>query len=884
MWHHPLVWLFGISFALAVTNEMTILFENDRGRICPATNGEMMTRRKTRAAAFWRTGGIVCLLLLFFGQLACGARHLSLTADEPTHIVHGYVYLTSDDFWLVPLLIHPPLIEGWIAFPLLMAPGRPDPATVPYWKEHGAWYIRSLLPHLGTVAQLEVATRLPVMLLATLLLALTFRWASELAGWWGGMWAAILMVWDPTMIAHAQLATTDVGVTLFIFATVYLFWKMVRRPTWCRLVATGLLVGLTMAAKHSGIVSLPLVGLLAVWGWYWTEIGEGRAVSMSTATATARSDAHRSRLISQAWVWGGRAIAIMAIGLFVLWAVYRFEIERQTTFPWVIPFPSHIRSLRDLLGGWHRLAFLRGHLREGGWWWYFPYVFLVKTPLPFIAAILFSIYDGLRQGWRAWLRDVPLWLSPALFWVMAMRSGMYIGYRHLLPTLPFIYVLVGRTLVKVGQRLSGQERLRQPGIAPLPGLLATFTKVAKRPGRWVTIVLTAWYILGTWRVYPYTLAYFNELVGGPTNGYHHAVDSNLDWGQSFKALAQYMRQEDIAEVRLSYWTWIDPAAYGVKYTPLPPVPGTEEDRFSSFAPPAGVYAIGATTLQGILLRDPDLYGWFQYQTPIAQPGYGLLVYQVERPASTSTWVGQCATPVPPLSSSEIEQGFGGQVQRTAYFDCSQAWLYPDGGKTAGWFVFHQEVLREADEWTVSRLADARLSYAKKHWGRLHHFFIYEWAPAPLSAPETAVRVPSDPASPVGGLSLSAPVLFDGPLALRGYQVAPVGEFAFELQTWWEVRSTSARPFSLMGHLVDAEGRAVCVADGLGVPVTEMRQGDWLVQRHRFLLPEEAAASLDVLWFQTGGYWLDTMERWPVLADGKTVGDRVILTSVELSRR
>ena len=84
------------------------------------------------------------------------------------------------------------------------------------------------------------------------------------------------------------------------------------------------------------------------------------------------------------------------------------------------------------------------------------------------------------------------------------------------------------------------------------------------------MVLVAWYVLGTLWVYPYSLAYFNELVGGAANGYRHVVDSNVDWGHSFKALAWYMQREEIAEVRLSYWTWVDPAWYGVRYTPLPP--------------------------------------------------------------------------------------------------------------------------------------------------------------------------------------------------------------------------------------------------------------------------------------------------------------------------
>jgi len=812
-----------------------------------------MAQRKTRSA-LWKTGGAVCLLLLFFGQLAFGSRHLSLTADEPAHIVRGYVYLTTHDFWMVPVLGHPPLIEGWAALPLLLNADRPHPTEVPYWKENTALYIQNLLPHLGTIAQLEVLSRVPVMLLATLLMALTFRWASELAGIWGGIGATVLMVWDPTMIAHAQLNTTDLGVTLLTFACAYTFWKMgkmAHKPTPGWLVATGLLTGLAMAAKHSGMVALLLMGLLVVWGWYQTVRGEGKAAS--------GSDDHRRRPISEAWRWGMRGIAILLVSVLVLWGVYCFETEQLAGPPWILPFPSHIQSLRALFEGKDRIAFLRGHLREGGWWWYSPYVFLIKTPLPLIGAILFAVYDELRQGRRAWLRDVPLWLFPVLYWGIEMGGGMHIGYRHLLPTFPFVYVLVGRAIGRASFLRSG-------------------------PGRWVTIVLTAWYILGTWRVYPYTLAYFNELAGGPTNGYHHVVDSNLDWGHGFKALAQYMRREGIAEVRLSYWTWVDPALYGVRYTPLPPASQAGEECYPSYAPPAGTYAISATTLQGILLHDTDLYEWFRHQPPTAQPGYGLLVYQVEPAVPAPTWVGQCATPGPPLPPAEVERGFDGQAQRVAYFDCTQAWLYPDGGKTAGWFVLHQESFREADEWIASRLAGARLSYAHKQPGVLPPFSVYEWVSSPISSPVTSVLVPSGPASPVEGLSISTPVSFDGPLVLQGYRVTPAGEHDFELQTWWEVNSPSARPFSLMGHLVDPAGHAVGIADGLGVPLTEMRQGDWFIQRHRFLPTEEAVADPGALWLQTGGYWLDTMERWPVLADEEAVGDRVVLTSVELSRK
>ena len=36
------------------------------------------------------------------------------------------------------------------------------------------------------------------------------------------------------------------------------------------------------------------------------------------------------------------------------------------------------------------------------------------------------------------------------------------------------------------------------------------------------------------------------------------------------------------------------------------------------------------------------------------------------------------------------------------------------------------------------------------------------------------------------------------------------------------------------------------------------------------------------WLQTGAYWLDPLERWDVVAQGETVGDRILLTQLEVS--
>ena len=47
----------------------------------------------------------------------------------------------------------------------------------------------------------------------------------------------------------------------------------------------------------------------------------------------------------------------------------------------------------------------------------------------------------------------------------------------------------------------------------------------------VTATLACWYISSSLWVYPHSLSYFNESIGGPLNGPEHLLGSSVDWGQ-----------------------------------------------------------------------------------------------------------------------------------------------------------------------------------------------------------------------------------------------------------------------------------------------------------------------------------------------------------------
>jgi len=106
--------------------------------------------------------------------------------------------------------------------------------------------------------------------------------------------------------------------------------------------------------------------------------------------------------------------------------------------------------------------------------------------------------------------------------------------------------------------------------------------------------------------------------------------------------------------------------------------------------------------------------------------------------------------------------------------------------------------------------------------------------------------------------VSTPLALDGPADLISVQVIALRE-ALEVETWWRItEGPITRPFSVMGHFLTSDGEALQVSDGLGISPGVLQPGDLLIQLHRFALREGERP----VYFRTGAYWLDTMERWP----------------------
>jgi hypothetical protein len=775
----------------------------------------------------------VLLWLLFFAQVLTAATQTSLTSDEGPQLTSGYSYLVTGDPHLIEFDGHPPLAKVVNALPLLLVPDLGSPADVPAWRSDDpislVWVAEQFFYPYRPLDRLALAARVPVALLGVLLAALVYRWAADLFGPPAGLGALLLVTFDPNLLAHAGLATNDLAVTVACFAAMFTFWRFLRRPTIRRALLAGLVLGLAQGTKLNALLLLPTQALLALAHALWS----------------SKSSRHSPLLFH-----ASRFTLIWLTAALTLWACYGFELRALPGWPIPLPAATHLllwKRVTEATGGGHP-GFLMGEISSRGWWHYFPVAFGIKTPLPTLLVLLAALMAFTAGRRRRWIDELALGLFPTLYAAFTVFSRLNIGYRHLLPVLPFLCVWASRLFAPVLWAVWRGARRQWAAVA-------------------VLVVLSAWLIAGTVAIWPFHLAYFNELIGGPGQGYRYLVDSNTDWGQALKALRHYLEREGIEQVRLS--TYIEYGAafeqYGLNVDPLPPLhaaPGVLPARFN---PPAGVYAISTTTLQGIFTADPEMYDWFRKREPDARIGHAMFLYRVPPAVEPGEWVAQCFVPVAPLAPEAITEGFGRNALRRAYFDCTQSWLVPGGGQAAGWYVLYRDTAKSQDVFIQAQLAQARLSYEQTRSGLVPPFSIYE-----------ATALPVTPAH------ASATPVQVGDQTFLGYTISnqPAEEPTnIEIWTFWQIEALPSRPLSLMLHLVGPGGAPVVVGDGLGVPVDNWQVGDVIVQRHVLALPPEAPGGEYALY--TGAYWLDTLERWPVYLDEQPVGDTWALPPLHL---
>src|SRR5262249_27774016 len=180
-----------------------------------------MTEPGTRPSAAWRAVPYVAFSVLLITVSFASMRQKSLTFDECAHLPAGYTYLRYGDFRMNPE--HPPLVKMLAAIPLYVLHARADTDDVD-WKEARQWQFGWKVLYVWNDAdRLVFWGRVPIVLLSVLLGIAVARCAARLYGEGAGYLALVLYAVSPDLLAHGQLVTTDLGVTCFMFLSVYSF-------------------------------------------------------------------------------------------------------------------------------------------------------------------------------------------------------------------------------------------------------------------------------------------------------------------------------------------------------------------------------------------------------------------------------------------------------------------------------------------------------------------------------------------------------------------------------------------------------------------------------------------------------------------------------------
>jgi hypothetical protein len=230
-------------------------------------------------------------------------------------------------------------------------------------------------------------------------------------------------------------------------------------------------------------------------------------------------------------------------------------------------------------------------------WKYFPGVMAVKTPLITIVLAITG-FVSLLFSRKSLLTKSLIFLPLVFFLGAAMVNKIHIGLRHILPVYPFIFLLAGYAGSLIGEV---KPKVFKNALAALLVLL---------------VILSAGRTMASGPDY---LAYFNELVGGPEQGVKLVADSNLNWGQDNKHLAEFVLEKKIPFIKITA------EAMNADVYNYYKIPWKMLEPGDLINPAPGFYALG---IGYCMTQQKDPRTWFYGKQPKYRVGKTFYVFEV----------------------------------------------------------------------------------------------------------------------------------------------------------------------------------------------------------------------------------------------------------------
>jgi hypothetical protein len=536
--------------------------------------------------------GVVLFIALAISRIVPTYSVFNNTTDEPAHIACGMEWLQFGTYTYE--VQHPPLARVAVALGPFLKGLRLEKKLIA--SEQRAAFIyeegNTILYSGGRYWSNLTWARLGTLPFLVLVCVVTFLWARRWFSDAAGFWAVLLLTCASPILGHAGLATNDVACAAGTSLALYQFLRWLEQPRPVHALLWGFATAIAVLCKFSAIPFL-----LACY-----------AAGLASLVLTKQPLRRRFAQVASA----------ICIALFVMWACYRFTVVPLVTIygphPRIdgilgghplfqsiwnailaapLPLTEAMLGVRDLYrhNAFGHDSYLLGHWSQSGWWYFFPVVLAVKTPIGLLLLALSGFGVVLARRREVSLQQLLTVVFAIAILSVCMLARIDLGVRHILPIYP-LFAIAGGHAVTVLFRYS-------------------------RPAVVVAALLIAWTVVDSWRAHPDYLAHFNEIAGSRPEAI--LCESDLDWGQDLDRLRKRLNERGITEFSIAYFgsALLDKADLP-HYSPL-----------SGTQPSSGYVAVSLHFLN-IEYGKNGSFAWLKSYTPVERIGKSIDLFYIPK--------------------------------------------------------------------------------------------------------------------------------------------------------------------------------------------------------------------------------------------------------------
>jgi hypothetical protein len=458
-------------------------------------------------------GAIAIVLALHLALIIPITWTSSPNCDELGHLASGIYHWQAGKF--DAYRVNPPLFRLWCTIPIVLCQPEIAWRTAPHNEvNRSEWCLSAQLLNATSPAELRlylVAARLMALPIVMLGGVSSYLWAHDRYGEQAGLATLILWSFSPNVLSWGATLCPDIGGAAIGICASYTFSRWLINNDWGLTITCGTLQGLSVLTKFTWILLILTTPLLL-----------GCAVALSQHRRLAKCL---------------QGTLLIATSLTVVNLGYGFERTGTTLGEFDfqsklfrclhgqvlscsgsvsahdlrVPLPQNFvvgidQQRSDFEEG--KSSYLLGQWSHSGWYKYYLICAALKVPLGLwmllICASLARVLVGQRKRLRL-VNTLALWVPLAcIAVVVSSQNGFSRHFRYIFPCLPFVFIIAGQA----ARVLEHASSFRFVGVTSL-----------------------LWFAASSVSTWPLCHSYFNELAGGPRDGYRFLLDSNIDWGE-----------------------------------------------------------------------------------------------------------------------------------------------------------------------------------------------------------------------------------------------------------------------------------------------------------------------------------------------------------------